>query len=96
VGEDLSNHRGINDGGDDLQAAPAVWAVFDMATSCATRGSATRKKISDSRPAVFAQCRIYSKYLALQIKACETGLLPLELPVAYGELKGTPALASVA
>jgi len=25
----------------------------------------------------FAQCRIYSKYLALQIKACEVGLLPL-------------------
>ena len=25
----------------------------------------------------FAQCRIYSKYLALQIKACEAGLLPL-------------------
>jgi putative flavoprotein involved in K+ transport len=25
----------------------------------------------------FAQCRIYSKYLALQIKACEIGLLPL-------------------
>jgi putative flavoprotein involved in K+ transport len=24
-----------------------------------------------------AQCRIYSKYLALQIKACEAGLLPL-------------------
>jgi cation diffusion facilitator CzcD-associated flavoprotein CzcO len=24
----------------------------------------------------FAQCRIYSKYLALQIKACELGLLP--------------------
>jgi putative flavoprotein involved in K+ transport len=24
----------------------------------------------------FAQCRIYSKYLALQIKACEVGLLP--------------------
>jgi hypothetical protein len=23
-----------------------------------------------------AQCRIYSKYLALQIKACEVGLLP--------------------
>ncbi len=23
----------------------------------------------------FAQCRIYSKYLALQIKACEAGLL---------------------
>lgn len=26
----------------------------------------------------FAQCRINSKYLALQIKACEEGLLPLE------------------
>ena len=25
-----------------------------------------------------AQCRIYSKYLGLQIKACEAGLLPLE------------------
>ena len=24
----------------------------------------------------FAQCRIYSKYLALRIKACELGLLP--------------------
>ena len=24
----------------------------------------------------FTQCRIYSKYLALQIKACEEGLLP--------------------
>ncbi|MEM9442963.1 MAG: NAD(P)/FAD-dependent oxidoreductase [Pseudomonadota bacterium] len=28
----------------------------------------------------FAQCRINSKYLALQIKACEVGLLPLERP----------------
>ncbi len=27
----------------------------------------------------FAQCRIYSKYLALQIKACEVGLLPRQL-----------------
>jgi len=26
----------------------------------------------------FAQCRIYSRYLALQIKACEVGLLPRE------------------
>jgi hypothetical protein len=24
----------------------------------------------------FAQCRIYSKYLGLQIRACEAGLLP--------------------
>ena len=28
-----------------------------------------------------AQCRIYSKYLGLQIKACETGLLPKVVPV---------------
>ena len=28
----------------------------------------------------FAQCRIYSKYLALQIKACEEGLMPLTRP----------------
>jgi hypothetical protein len=25
----------------------------------------------------FAQCRIYSKYLSLQIKACDLGLIPL-------------------
>jgi putative flavoprotein involved in K+ transport len=25
-----------------------------------------------------AQCRIYSKYLGLQIKACEEGLIPLD------------------
>jgi hypothetical protein len=30
----------------------------------------------------FAQCRIYSKYLALQIKASEAGLLPQALPDA--------------
>ena len=30
VGEDLGNHRGSNDRGDDLQAAPTVWAVFDI------------------------------------------------------------------
>ena len=28
----------------------------------------------------FAQCRIYSKYLGLQIKACEEGLIPLIRP----------------
>jgi hypothetical protein len=33
-----------------------------------------------------AQCRIYSKYLGLQIKACEVGLLPRlrALPDALG------------
>jgi len=30
VGEDLRNHRGVDDRGDDLQASPTVWAVFDI------------------------------------------------------------------
>ena len=30
VGEDLGNHRRINDRGDDLQAAAAAWAVLDI------------------------------------------------------------------
>jgi len=30
----------------------------------------------------FAQCRIYSKYLALQIKAVEEGLIPARIPRA--------------
>ena len=29
-----------------------------------------------------AQCRIFSKYLALQIKACEAGLIPAAIPDA--------------
>jgi len=37
----------------------------------------------------FAQCRIYSKYLALQIKACEVGLLPRPRAV----LDGVPSSA---
>jgi putative flavoprotein involved in K+ transport len=44
----------------------------------------------------FAQCRIYSKYLALQIKACELGMMPLEFPERYTEAKHTPAMASAA
>ena len=28
-----------------------------------------------------AQCRIYSKYLALQIKACEEGIIPRKLKI---------------
>jgi len=30
-----------------------------------------------------AQCRIFSRFLALQIKACEAGLIPLALPARY-------------
>ncbi len=32
----------------------------------------------------FAQCRIYSKYLALQIKACDEGMIPLTRPAPPG------------
>jgi putative flavoprotein involved in K+ transport len=41
-----------------------------------------------------AQCRIYSKYLGLQIKACEVGLLPRTVskqgklqPAKYGTMR---------
>ena len=30
VGEDLRNHRGVDDRGDDLQAATTVWAVHEF------------------------------------------------------------------
>ena len=43
-----------------------------------------------------ALCRIFSKYLALQIKACEVGLMPLELPEAYTARKSASQVASVA
>jgi putative flavoprotein involved in K+ transport len=44
----------------------------------------------------FAQCRIYSKYLALQIKACELEMMPVEFPQRYTEAKRTSAIASAA
>jgi len=43
----------------------------------------------------FAQCRIYSKYLALQIKACEVGLLPRLRALQDGVPSGAePCLAA--
>jgi putative flavoprotein involved in K+ transport len=41
----------------------------------------------------FAQCRIYSKYLGLQIKACELGLLPTLLSGA--DQAGAPATETI-
>ncbi|HYN27677.1 MAG TPA: NAD(P)/FAD-dependent oxidoreductase [Burkholderiales bacterium] len=41
----------------------------------------------------FAQCRIYSKYLALQIKAAEEGLIPVRIPRAG--IVEDPAVASL-
>jgi putative flavoprotein involved in K+ transport len=43
-----------------------------------------------------ALCRIFSKYLALQIKACEVGLMPLELPERYTVTRNTSQVASAA
>ena len=43
-----------------------------------------------------AQCRIYSKFLALQIKACEVGLMPLDLPEERPAAKPAAAVASAA
>jgi putative flavoprotein involved in K+ transport len=40
-----------------------------------------------------AQCRIYSKFLALQIVACEAGLMPLELPASQRAVKAADAMA---
>ena len=42
----------------------------------------------------FAQCRIYSKYIALQIKACELGLLPKSL-AGPSPFQGIPGSRSV-
>lgn len=39
----------------------------------------------------FAQCRIYSKYLALQIKACELGLPPESSGLTDGRETGDAA-----
>jgi thioredoxin reductase len=39
----------------------------------------------------FAQCRIYSKVMALQIKACELGLIPNSLPAVPASEQKVPA-----
>lgn len=44
----------------------------------------------------FAQCRIYSKYLALQIKACEIGLLGGASSTASGRTSGAARAAPIA
>ena len=43
-----------------------------------------------------AQCRIFSRYLALQIKACEVGLMPVELPERFAAKKDRSRTASTA
>ena len=42
----------------------------------------------------FAQCRIYSKIMALQIKACELGLIPKALPSRVPAEDKVPALSA--
>lgn len=43
-----------------------------------------------------AQCRIYSRYLALQIQAIEAGLMPKTYPAAYAKERETVKVASAA
>ena len=43
-----------------------------------------------------AQCRIYSKYLALQIKACEIEMLSLAAPESKWAATSASPMASVA
>ena len=43
-----------------------------------------------------ALCRIFSRYLALQIKACEVGLMPVELPDTLAAKKEASRMVSVA
>ena len=42
----------------------------------------------------FAQCRIYSKIIALQIKACELGLIPNSLLAPSAHEHKVPALSA--
>jgi hypothetical protein len=42
----------------------------------------------------FAQCRIYSKVMALQIKACELGLIPNSLPAHSAQEHRVPAFSA--
>jgi cation diffusion facilitator CzcD-associated flavoprotein CzcO len=43
-----------------------------------------------------AQCRIYSRFLAMQVKACEEGLLPLALPAGGTAAERGRAVATAA
>ncbi len=72
---------------------PQGWARSGASTttrrSCATCGSRRRKRDCGFRAVPFAQCRMYSKYLALQIKAAELGLPEVGAPPPIGGVTGT-------
>jgi len=62
--------------GDDVAARVGpIWGSA-MSRSCATCSCAPPSRACGFIAGSFTQCRIYSKYLALQIKAREEGLLP--------------------
>ena len=58
------------------RARRADLGIRRRARSCATCSRRTAQPGLWFIAGSFAQCRIYSKYLGLQIKACEIGLLP--------------------
>jgi cation diffusion facilitator CzcD-associated flavoprotein CzcO len=66
-------------GNDVADRIGPIWG-FDEGGELRNMWKRTRQKALWFTAGSLAQCRIYSKYLALQIKACETGLMSLNLP----------------
>jgi len=69
--------------GDEVaQRIGPVWG-FDAAGELRNMWKRTPQKGLWFIAGSLAQCRIFSRFLALQIKACEEGLIPLQLPSQY-------------
>jgi putative flavoprotein involved in K+ transport len=69
--------------GDEVaQRIGSVWG-FDTAGELRNMWKRTPQKGLWFIAGSLAQCRIFSKFLALQIKACEVGLIPVQLPRKY-------------
>jgi cation diffusion facilitator CzcD-associated flavoprotein CzcO len=82
--------------GDEIaERIGAVWG-FDAGGELRNMWKRTAQKGLWFTAGSLAQSRIYSKYLALQIKATEVGLMSLEYPEGFGATKGTSLLASAA
>ena len=78
--------------GDDVMAR--VGPIWGFGDGVELRNMFTRTK----QPGLWfiagslAQCRIYSKYLALQIKACETGLIGMEVGAQTSDAQCAPPI----
>jgi putative flavoprotein involved in K+ transport len=82
--------------GDDVaERIGPVWG-FDEGGELRNMWKRTAQKGLWFTAGSLAQCRIYSKFLALQIKACEVGLMPLDLPEGHRATRAASAVASAA